>query len=221
MRRIVVITGTDTGVGKTVLTALLGNFLHQRAERVAALKPLCSGGREDAELLAQAIPGALSLDEINPWHFRAPLAPRLAARLERKRITLAEVTAHIRQVAHRFETVLVEGAGGLLSPLGEKFATRELITRLHAEVIIVGRNQLGIVNHLRLTLEALPKAIARRARIALMSTEQEDAASKSNPRFIAETTGRTPVSLPRLRETAPSAALMDDSVRRALAKLLA
>ena len=122
------ITGTDTGVGKTVLTALLARYLRERGVKAAALKPVCSGGRDDARVLHAAMRnGALTLDEINPWHFRAPVAPLLAARRERKRVRLAEVLAHVRAMQKRFDVLLVEGAGGLLSPLGEDFNSRDLI----------------------------------------------------------------------------------------------
>src|SRR5689334_12820132 len=141
MSRSLFVTGTDTGVGKTVLTALLARHGHQQGLPVAALKPVSSGGREDARVLRTALAGALTLDEINPWHFRAPLAPLLAARRECKRVRLAEVLAHIRAITRRFDTIIVEGAGGLLSPLGENFSTRDWITALRTEVIIVGRNQ--------------------------------------------------------------------------------
>src|SRR5664280_2498160 len=90
------ITGTDTGVGKTVLTALLTRHLRERGVNAAALKPVCSGGRNDVRALRAAMKGALTPNEINPWHFRAPLAPLLAARRERKRVTPANVLAHIR-----------------------------------------------------------------------------------------------------------------------------
>jgi dethiobiotin synthetase len=83
------ITGTDTGVGKTVLTALLTRHLRERGVNAVALKPVCSGDRADARALHAASAGALTLDEINPWHFRAPMAPLLAARRERKRVALA------------------------------------------------------------------------------------------------------------------------------------
>src|SRR5207244_10083399 len=115
--RILFITGTDTGVGKTVLTSLLARHLRERGVAVAALKPICSGGRADARVLHFSQNGAVTLDEINPWHFRAPLAPLLAARREHRRVDLAKVLAHVRRVQRRFEVILVEGAGGLLSPL--------------------------------------------------------------------------------------------------------
>jgi len=101
------ITGTDTGVGKTVLTALLARFLRARGVRAAALKPVCSGGRDDARVLHAAMDGALALDEINPWHFRAPIAPLVAARREHRRVRLAEVLAHVHRLQNHFDVVLV------------------------------------------------------------------------------------------------------------------
>src|SRR3984957_4403591 len=157
MRPTLFITGTDTGVGKTVLTRLLAQFLHRRGLNVAALKPICSGGRDDARALHAALGGALTLDEINPWHFRAPVAPSLAARLEKRTVKLAPVLAHIRAWQKKSRVTLIEGAGGLLSPLGEDFDSRDLITALRATPVIVAPNKLGVVNHVLLTLEALPK----------------------------------------------------------------
>src|SRR5665213_1353000 len=121
MKQTLFITGTDTGVGKTVLTALLARFLRGRDFNVVALKPVCSGGREDALALHKALDGALTLDEINPWHFRAAIAPSLAAKLEKQTLRLAPVLAHIHAMREKSDVTLVEGAGGLLSPLGEDF----------------------------------------------------------------------------------------------------
>ncbi len=186
MQRTIVITGTGTGVGKTVLTAMLAARLHARGLGVAALKPICSGGRDDARLLHRALRGTVPLHEINPWHFRRPLAPLLAARQERQTVTLREIAAHVRGVARRFEIVLVEGAGGLLSPLGEGFSTRELIGALGAEALVVGRNELGAVNHVRLTLEALPPLIANHARVVLVQPRHASAASRGNAALLQE-----------------------------------
>ena len=185
MQRIIVITGTDTGVGKTVLTALLTHHL-RRSATVAPLKPICSGGRDDARLLRAASGGALTLDQINPWHFRAGVAPLLAARQEKERVNLRDVVACVHQLALKFQFVLVEGAGGLLRPLGEGFSTRELISALGAEAIVVARNQLGVVNHVRLTLESMPRLLAARARIALMSPKNLDGAARTNAALLAE-----------------------------------
>jgi dethiobiotin synthetase len=206
MKQTLFITGTDTGVGKTVLTALLTRFLRERGVHAAALKPICSGGRDDARALHPAMNGALTLDEINPWHFRAAIAPLLAARLEKKIVKQAQVLAHIRAVQKRFAVVLVEGAGGLLSPLGvcsgglrplrgsalterrykENFDSRDLIVALRATPMIVAPNKLGVVNHLLLTLEALPANFRQTAKVILMSPPKPDSASKTNSNLLAE-----------------------------------
>jgi len=184
--QILFITGTDTGVGKTVFAVLSTVYLRQNGFRVAALKPLCSGGRDDARTLHAAAGKVLSLDEVNPWHFRAPLAPVLAARKENKRVRLREVVAHIRRIAKRFEVVVVEGAGGLLSPLGDGFDSRDLLKVLNATPIIVCPNKLGAVNQVRLVLEALPPATRQNARVVLVNPKKPDAASRANLTLLNE-----------------------------------
>jgi dethiobiotin synthetase len=186
VKRIFFITGTDTGAGKTVLTALLAQFLRECGVNAAALKPLCSGGRADARALQAAMGGALSLDEINPWHFRAPIAPLLAARRERKSVRLSAVLAHVRAMQKRFDVLLVEGAGGLLSPLGGDFDSGDLLAALDALPVVVAMNRLGAVNHVLLTLKALPRRAAGRARVVWMSPPKRDAAVVTNAGLLAE-----------------------------------
>lgn len=185
MARILFITGTDTGVGKTVFTALLARSLRSRGLPVAALKPISSGGRSDAFVLYRALDEELTLDEINPWHFHAALAPLLAARHEGRVVRKAQVIAHIRQVATRFAVVLVEGAGGLLSPLGEKFDSRDLLAALQAVPLIITPNRLGAVNQVRLVLEALPAAAARHAQVILVNPLLPEPAAPSNADLLA------------------------------------
>jgi len=186
MRQTIFITGTDTGVGKTVLTALLARHLRERGVNVAALKPVGSGGRDDARALYTAMDGALTLDEINPWYFRAPIAPVLAARREHRRVRLADVLAHIRTMQKRFDMVLVEGAGGLLSPLGENFDSRDLLAALRATPLIVGPNRIGVVNQVLLTLGALPRVMAGRAQVVLMSPQRPDVSTRMNTGLLGE-----------------------------------
>ncbi len=184
--RILFVTGTDTGVGKTVFAALATRSLRDQGFHVAALKPICSGGRDDARRLHRAAGKVLSLAEVNPWHFRAALSPLLAARQEKQRLRLGAVVAHIRRIAKQFEVVIVEGAGGLLSPLGEDFDSHDLIQALCAEAIVVCPNRLGAVNQVRLVLEALPRAAARQARIVLVNPKKPDAASRTNLELLKE-----------------------------------
>jgi dethiobiotin synthetase len=199
--RILFIIGTDTGVGKTVLTALLTQRLQERGVRVAALKPLCSGGRDDARILHNAAGKVLTLDEVNPWHFRAPLAPLLAARMEKKSVKLREVVRHIRNVHNRFEKVIVEGAGGLLSPLGEDFDSRDCLLALRATPILACPNQLGAINQVRLVLKSLPEGTAKKMQIVLMSPGNATSASRSNLKLLGEFIERSRLhEIPRLRK---------------------
>jgi dethiobiotin synthetase len=221
VKRTIFITGTDTGAGKTVLTALLARFLRDRGVNAAALKPICSGDRADARVLRAAMDGALSLDEINPWHFRAPLAPLLAARRERRHVHLSEVLAHIRAMQKRFDVLLVEGAGGLLSPLGENFDSGDLIAALGALPLVVAPNRLGAVNHILLTLEALPRSAASRASVILMSPPKRDAAAGANAGLLARFFDAKRIfTLPWLGESfSAGEALKNPQVRRTLRAL--
>ncbi len=215
---ILFVTGTDTGVGKTVFAALLTRHLQARRFRVVGLKPLCSGGRDDAVALRAAAGNRLTTDEVNPWHFRAPLAPLLAARRESRRVRLREVVAHVQRVTRSSEVAVVEGAGGLLSPLGEGFDSRDLLRALRAVPVIVCPNRLGAVNQALLVLSALPGAAVRRAQIVLMAPARSDAASRTNASLLRELAGRTPVhELPHFRHPdAAEVTLRDAGVRRTL-----
>jgi dethiobiotin synthetase len=210
------ITGTDTGVGKTVLTALLARHLRERGVSAAALKPICSGRRDDTRALRAAMNGALTPDEINPWHFRASIAPLPAARRERRRVGLAGVLAHVRTMQRRFDVLLVEGAGGLLSPLGENFDSRDLIAALRATPIVVCPNRLGAVNQVLLTLAALPRSASCRARVVLMSPSKPDASTSTNASLLAEFLDAKRIfCLPRLGgRFDPEKVLKDSRVRR-------
>jgi dethiobiotin synthetase len=186
VKRILFIAGTDTGIGKTSFGVLLLRILRREGVNAAALKPVCSGGRNDARRYLAAMEGTLTLDEINPWHFGAAIAPSLAARREGKKVKLAQVATRVRAMQKRFEVLLVEGAGGLLSPLGEGFSSRGLIVELNATPVIVALNRLGVVNHILLTLEALPKSFQARARVVLLTPHKPDASTKSNASLLVE-----------------------------------
>ncbi len=223
MKPILFITGTDTGAGKTVLTGLLAAHLRVQKIRVAALKPVCSGGRDDARKIFAALDGALTLDEINPWHFRAPIAPLLAARREKKSMSRAEVLKHLRAVQKKFDVTLVEGAGGVLSPLGENFDSHDLILALRATPVIVAQNKLGAVNHLLLTLAALPEDFRAVAKVVLMSPAKSDAATATNAALLAEFFSAKQIfTLPWLgKNFSLAAALKQTPVRRTLSQLAA
>ncbi len=222
IKKIIFITGTDTNAGKTVLTTLLAQFLRTKKIPVAALKPVCSGGRDDAQKIFAALDGALTLDEINPWHFRAPIAPLLAARREKQALKRIQALAHIRRVQKNFAVTLVEGAGGLLSPLGENFDSQDLIVALRAAAVIVAPNRLGVVNHVLLTLAALPEEIRQTAQVVLMTPPKPDAARVTNAALLAEFfPEKNILTLPWLgKNFTLGAALKNPQVRRTLTRLL-
>ncbi len=120
------ITGTDTGVGKTYVTALLLAEFRRRGLRAAAMKPIACGpdGRRDAEQYAALMNHEQPLDVLNPVYLRHPLAPYVAAKLERRRIDLRKVVASYQLLAANYRPLLVEGAGGLLVPI---------LSRCHSE----------------------------------------------------------------------------------------
>ena len=220
MKRIFFITGTDTGVGKTVLASLLAAYLRKQGVHVAALKPVCSGGRDDARKLRDALGNAMTLDEINPWHFRAPIAPALAARRENKKLKIGPVLRHIRAASNKYDMVLVEGAGGLLSPLGEGFDSRDLMAAVGAGPIIIAPNKLGVVNHILLTLEALPKHVRPREMVVLMMPGKPDAATRSNPSLLNKLGVRNVHQLPWFGvHYSIDAALRSRGVRQTLAHI--
>jgi dethiobiotin synthetase len=221
--RVVFVTGTNTSVGKTVLSCLLTRYLIDQGIRVRAVKPLCAGGRDDAVALRAAQGGGVSLDDVNPWHFQSSVTPLLAARRRRRRIRLPQVVDFLRAACRECDVLLVEGAGGLLSPLGEGFSSRELIQALKATPIIVCPNRLGAINLSRLVLEALPAVARTRTRVALIARPHADSSVRSNAAMIREFAGRGAVQeIPWLGSIVrPADVKIDGRLRRALQQLTA
>ncbi len=184
--KIIFVTGTDTGVGKTIFTGLLLHHLRTGGVHALAMKPFCSGDREDVRLLRATQDGELTEDEINPFYFPEPVAPLVSARQHRRAISLADVLWHIEKIAGRCECLLIEGSGGLLVPLGEKYLVADLIKRLDCEVIVVSRNRLGTINHTLLTVSALKNLGVKKIAIALMEMGKTDASARTNERVLSE-----------------------------------
>lgn len=182
-------TGTDTGVGKTVLTALALHYLRASGVHALAMKPFCAGGRGDVKVLQRVQNHELPDELVNPYYFSEPLAPLVAARLHRCRIELKDALLRVREVAARCECLLVEGVGGLLVPLGEDFTVIDLIVRLHCEVVVVSANRLGTINHTLLTARALGESVRRRAWFVLADRQKPDVSAATNPEVLRELIG--------------------------------
>lgn len=157
----VFITGTDTGVGKTVVTAALAQYLSQRGIDVGVMKPVETGvasptaATSDAVRLKTASAAQDELVLIRPYCFRLPVAPLTAARLERKPIRLTTIMSAYQRLHKQHQLLLVEGAGGVHVPLTKSVDMLDLIQRTKLSVIVVGRVGLGGINHARLTIQSL------------------------------------------------------------------
>ena len=163
------ITGTDTGVGKTYITATLLAELRRRGVCAAAFKPIAcgAGGRNDARIYARLMKHVVPLDVINPIYLRHPLAPSIAAGLEKRRIDLRKIHSNFRLLTSEYCPVLVEGAGGLLVPVKRGYFVADLARDLGLPVVIVARLGLGTINHSLLTVRQARAAGLKVAGIVL------------------------------------------------------
>jgi dethiobiotin synthetase len=224
LARIIFITGTDTGVGKTLLTGLLLHHLRQSGCHALAMKPFCSGSLADTEFLHAVQNCDLTFDEITPFYFSESLAPLVAARRHHRSIRLPEVLRQINRVSDRCPCLLIEGIGGLLVPLGEGFTVRDLIANLGCEVIVVAPNRLGTINHTLLTVDALQHIGIRRLKAVLMWSKEGAFSARSNSRILAELLASVPVlqvgflgsSLLRLEALKKSAKIIKKTLARIL-----
>ena len=152
------VTGTDTGVGKTIIAATLARLLRMNGVSVGVMKPVTSGCREesgqlvsdDARLLCQGA-GISVTEDIAPYRLREPLAPAEAARIDGVRIDFAAIKASFDRLASLYQYVIVEGAGGLMVPLSGGLLVADLARELDLPLLVVARPGLGTINHTVLT----------------------------------------------------------------------
>jgi len=158
------VTGTDTGVGKTVVSTALVAAFRKAGLRVGAMKPIETGVGEDGPLDAIALRDAAGstdpLATICPQQFALPAAPNAAAGAEGREVVLEAIDAAYDALAKGRDLVVVEGAGGLLVPIRDGWTMAELARRLELPLLVVARASLGTINHTALTLEvAASKAL--------------------------------------------------------------
>ncbi len=170
------ITGTDTGVGKTLVVAALAVYFKQRGQTVGVMKPIETGygtegaAESDAVRLRAAAGMAEPVEAISPYRFPDPLAPLDAARRAGTVIRMSTIVAAFHALAARHSLMLIEGAGGVRVPISDKADMRDLIEQFGLPVIVVGRTAIGSVNHVLLTLEALARRRITVAAIVLNQT---------------------------------------------------
>lgn len=214
------ITGTDTGVGKTVVACAIAASLRvQRlGSEVAVFKPYATGCRkergelvnEDAEALAHFADCRLPLDVINPVRYREPLAPAVAAQQSGTPADLGALTASLKRVDAYGQALIIEGAGGVMVPLD---AANPRLTWLDTRcfglpAVVVARAGLGTLNHTAMTVKVLRDAGVKVAGVVINGYEPDEAVAMSddpsrpgNPRWIERMTGVKVLALaPRLSE---------------------
>lgn len=187
------ITGTDTGVGKTLVGGAIARALMQGGKRVGVFKPCESGCRvqgsrlipEDALFLKSMAGCSEAIETICPYRLQRPLAPLVAARLEQVAIDLEKIQAAYHRLQERHDIVLAEGAGGLLVPLTDACLTVDLVRMLGLPLVIVSRLSLGTINHTLLTVrQALHSGISIAGIIFNQLSPEAGLAEETSPDVI-------------------------------------
>src|SRR5438045_7237028 len=157
------ITGTDTGIGKTIIAASIAQILHELGHRVAVFKPCGSGCvhrreglvSEDAELLAHCANARHPLDLICPQRYAEPLAPAIAAERAKQQLDWESINRSIKIMSRDSNVMIIEGIGGLLVPMDDKHTFLDVAADLRSPAVIVSRPALGTLTHQLLTLAGL------------------------------------------------------------------
>jgi dethiobiotin synthetase len=193
----VFVTGTDTGIGKSVVAASLCAALAARGERVAAFKPVVTGLDDepgefgyDHELLASAANAGQAPEEVAPYRFGPPLSPHFAAELAGERIEPAQLV----EAARAHELLVCEGVGGLLVPITTGYLVRDLAIDLGLPVVVAARTGLGTINHTLLTVEAARTAGLNVASVVMTPWPDQPAQIERSNRETVERLSGVPVA---------------------------
>ncbi|WP_156290662.1 dethiobiotin synthase [Oceanobacillus salinisoli] len=151
------ITGTDTGIGKTFVTAGISSSLKKQGVDVGVFKPMLSGEDRnnqgsDAWILKTMAEDRNSIEQITPFQFKEPLSPYQAAKQEGRKVSLDDIMFAWDKIRFKHDFFLVEGAGGLAVPLGENYLVADLAKEIGFPLVIVARPNLGTINHTLLTI---------------------------------------------------------------------
>lgn len=202
------IAGTDTGVGKTLVTAGLVRYARNQGLRCVAVKPVETGCKpregvlfpEDGAFLREASENDLSLDDCAPFRFSLPASPARAAAMEGSKLFLSDLEEHVRTVVESADLTVVEPAGGLMVPIEEDLMVIDLALRLGFPTVLVARSSLGTINHTLLSVEALNRREIELAGIVLSSVAEEPGPEEVfTPGDLSRLVGDVPVLvLPRL-----------------------
>jgi dethiobiotin synthetase len=196
------ITGTDTGIGKTLIAGAIAANLRKHGLRVGVLKPAASGCvkrreglvSEDAEFLAHCADTPHPLDIIAPQRFAEPLAPAIAAQRLNVSLDWDAIQRSLGMIARDSDVLIVEGVGGIMVPMDAKYTMLDVAQWLKLPAVVVARPNLGTINHTLLTVNALRGAKVKVPGVVVNRYPAESAgvAEETNPRAI-EKWGKVPV----------------------------
>ncbi|MGD0138739.1 MAG: dethiobiotin synthase [Tepidisphaeraceae bacterium] len=196
------ITGTDTGVGKTLVAGAIADWFRRRGTRVAVCKPVATGCprrreglvSEDAEFLAHHADAKFPLNTICPQRFAEALAPAIAAERAKQKIEWSAIDAAIQTMTGSSDCLIVEGVGGVMVPIDRRHSVSDMIGWLGLPAVIVARAELGTINHTLLTLQVLRNANLSVAGVVINQypSETPTVVEETNPRAI-EKWGDVPI----------------------------
>jgi len=161
MKDAILVTATDTGVGKTTVTAGLIRAMRMRGFSAAGMKPFTTGCplrgdkliSEDAEIISEACEYEIERELLAPVLFAEPLAPAAAARVNGKTVNIQAAIDAFNAICEKYDFVIVEGIGGLAVPLSDEMTVADFAKACGLDLVIVARRTLGTLNHTALTVE--------------------------------------------------------------------
>ncbi|MFD1588670.1 dethiobiotin synthase [Halorientalis brevis] len=213
------VVGTDTGVGKTVVTAGLTRWLRDQGVDARAIKPCQTGYPPDDD--AQFVADACAADAASTClrRLEPPLAPAVAAARTDESLSYAELVKGCETAIAESEVGIVEGIGGVRVPLADGREVVDLVADLDLPVILVSRSGLGTLNHTALTVEALRDRDVRVRGVVLNEYEGATVAERTNPRAIEDMTSCTVETVPPIEQSSPAslAAAVRDHLSQTLA----
>ncbi|MEM7008060.1 MAG: dethiobiotin synthase [Thermodesulfobacteriota bacterium] len=188
------VTGTDTGVGKTIVTASIAWNLAQAGNSVAVMKPVQTGtivsGPTDIEFVQELLGDDHKIDVSCPYSFPDPVAPLVASMLSGERILIEKIKDAYEKLSSTNDYVIVEGAGGLLVPILEDYFMSDLALDLELPILVVSRPNLGTLNHSLLTLESAERKGLDIAGIVISNYPWDPGIpEQTNPELILSMTG--------------------------------
>ena len=202
MKKKAFITSTGTNIGKTFLTKMLINRSIELNYKVSAIKPIISGFNKnnfeetDTGIIINALnTSKIDIDKISPWRFKEPLSPDLAAKNEGKYINFEELLYFCKQSINskNNDLVLVEGVGGTMVPINDKFTIMDLIIKLNIPVILTIGSYLGSISHTLNAYEILDKYNININSIVVMQSESQDVGVEYTINSIKNHIKKTPI----------------------------